>query len=63
MNYTETTLADAVIARLDSQDARFKRVMTSLIKHLHSFVRDVQPTEEEWCDLHVVWSRLASHTT
>jgi hydroxyquinol 1,2-dioxygenase len=48
MNYTEASLADAVIARLDSKDARFKGVMTSLIKHLHSFVRDVEPTEEEW---------------
>jgi len=48
MNYSETTLADAVIARLDTQDPRFKSVMTSLIRHLHSFVREVEPTEEEW---------------
>src|SRR5262249_54559932 len=26
----------------------FKRVMTSLIRHLHDFVREVDLTEEEW---------------
>ena len=29
-------------------DPRFKRIMTSLITHLHDFVRDVQLTEAEW---------------
>jgi hydroxyquinol 1,2-dioxygenase len=39
----------AAIGRLtDAKDARFKRVMTSLIKHLHDFVEDVDLTEEEW---------------
>jgi protocatechuate 3,4-dioxygenase beta subunit len=38
-----------VIARLAKvKDARFKKVMTSAIKHLHAFARDVQLTEEEW---------------
>ncbi|GAA4639349.1 hypothetical protein GCM10023196_100610 [Actinoallomurus vinaceus] len=27
---------------------RLKRVMTSLVEHLHAFVRDVEPTEAEW---------------
>jgi len=27
---------------------RLKQVMTSLISHLHDFIRDVEPTEEEW---------------
>ncbi len=30
------------------QDPRLKEVMLSLIKHLHSFVKEVQLTEEEW---------------
>ena len=48
MNYNEKTLEDAVVARLDCKDARFKNVMTSLIRNLHTFVREVEPSEEEW---------------
>ena len=48
-NELETSLTDAVIARL-SPDAnpRFRRIMTSLIRHLHDFAREVELTEEEW---------------
>ena len=47
--FTETTLTDAVLARLrNTADPRFKQVMTSLIRHLHDFVREVELTEEEW---------------
>src|ERR1700730_2493260 len=43
------SITQAVIARLSqSDDPRFKRVMTSLITHLHDFVRDVKLTESEW---------------
>jgi catechol 1,2-dioxygenase len=46
---TEQTLADAVIARMDQvKDPRFKRIMASLVKHLHAFARDIELTEEEW---------------
>lgn len=42
-------LTDAVIDRVrDCQDPRFKTIITSLVKHLHSFVRDVELTEAEW---------------
>lgn len=45
----ETRLTDAVIARLSPDtDPRFRRVMTSLIRHLHDFVREVELTEDEW---------------
>jgi len=45
----EGNLTEAVIARLaNCGDARFKRVMTSLIRHLHAFVREVELTEPEW---------------
>jgi len=48
-NLTEANLTDAVLAKLEgSSDARFKQIMTSLVKHLHAFVREVQLTEEEW---------------
>ena len=45
----ETKLTDAVIARLsDDADPRFRRIMQSVIRHLHDFVREVELTEEEW---------------
>jgi protocatechuate 3,4-dioxygenase beta subunit len=47
--FNEDTLTDAVIARLkDAKNPRFRQVMTSLVKHLHAFARDIQLTEEEW---------------
>ena len=48
-NLTEDNLTDAVLATLsDTQNARLKTVMTSFIKHLHAFIRDVEPTDDEW---------------
>src|SRR5688572_28754584 len=47
--FTEDTLTDEVVARLKGvKNPRFKQVMTSLVKHLHAFARDVNLTEEEW---------------
>jgi len=46
---TEDSLTEVVVARLDGvRDARFKQLMTGLIRHLHSFAREVRLTEEEW---------------
>jgi len=46
---TEKNLTEAVLARLShTDDPRFKQLMTSLIRHLHMFVREVELTEEEW---------------
>jgi hydroxyquinol 1,2-dioxygenase len=48
-NLTEQNLTEAVLAKLTgAQDARFRQVMTSLITHLHAFVREVELTEAEW---------------
>ncbi|HUK02592.1 MAG TPA: intradiol ring-cleavage dioxygenase [Steroidobacteraceae bacterium] len=45
----ENTITQAVIERMsECKDPRFKQVMTSLITHLHDFIRDVKLTEEEW---------------
>jgi hydroxyquinol 1,2-dioxygenase len=45
----EANLTDAVLAKLTAApNARFKQIMTSLIRHLHEFVREVELTEEEW---------------
>jgi hydroxyquinol 1,2-dioxygenase len=48
-NLTEANLTYAVLEKLkDCRDPRFKQVMSSLIRHLHAFVRDVELTEAEW---------------
>ncbi len=47
--FNEQSITQAVIDRLaQCEDPRFKQVMTSLVTHLHDFVRDVQLTESEW---------------
>ena len=47
--FNEKSITQAVIDRLSqADDPRFKKVMTSLVTHLHDFVRDVKLTEAEW---------------
>src|SRR6267154_3504852 len=47
--FDERSITQAVIGRLsECDDPRFKRIMTSLITHLHDFVREAGPTEAEW---------------
>ena len=47
--FNEGSITHAVIERLsECDDPRFQRVMTSLVTHLHDFVRDVKLTESEW---------------
>ncbi|HSH88745.1 MAG TPA: dioxygenase [Ramlibacter sp.] len=42
-------LAQAVIDRMtECNEPRFKEIMTSLVKHAHAFVQDVQLTPDEW---------------
>ncbi len=42
-------LADAVVERMsDCQDPRFKEVLSSLVRHTHAFVQEVQLTPDEW---------------
>jgi hydroxyquinol 1,2-dioxygenase len=48
-NFTEETLTAEVLRRIEgTPDPRLKQVMTSMVKHLHAFVREVRPTQEEW---------------
>lgn len=50
-NLTEDNLTQAAIDKLkDSPNPRFKAVMTSLITHLHAFVREADLTEAEWLE-------------
>jgi hydroxyquinol 1,2-dioxygenase len=47
--FSEENLTEAVVARLkDVKNPRFKQLMTSAIRHLHAFAREVELTEEEW---------------
>ncbi len=47
--FDEQSITAAVLARMDQcQDARFREVMSSLVTHLHQFVREVKLTEAEW---------------
>lgn len=46
---SEENSVEAVLARTGSNaDPRLARVMASLVKHLHAFIRDVELTEAEW---------------
>src|SRR5882757_5104424 len=46
---TEQNLTDVVLDRWKNiPDPRLRQVMGSLNKHLHGFVRDIEPTEKEW---------------
>ncbi|RUA34024.1 MAG: 6-chlorohydroxyquinol-1,2-dioxygenase [Bacteroidetes bacterium] len=47
-NLTEENLTDIVLERIKSDDKRSQEVLTKLIKHLHAFIKDLEPTEEEW---------------
>lgn len=45
----EQALVDTVVASFDSAtDPRLRELLQSLVRHLHSFVREVRLTEEEW---------------
>jgi hydroxyquinol 1,2-dioxygenase len=46
---TEQNLTDVVLERWkDIPDPRLRQVMQSAIKHLHAFVREIEPREAEW---------------
>jgi hydroxyquinol 1,2-dioxygenase len=46
---TEDNLTDLVLERWNGiPDPRLRRIMQSLIKHLHGFVHDIEPTQAEW---------------
>ena len=47
--FDEHNATEAVLARLaECPDPRLKEIMTSVIRHLHAVVREVEPTGEEW---------------
>ena len=48
-NLNETNITDAVVAMSEGcGDGRLKQTVNSLVRHLHAFIREVEPTEKEW---------------
>ena len=46
---TEENLTDLAVERWSNiPDPRLRQIMMSLVKNLHAFVRDVEPTPQEW---------------
>jgi hydroxyquinol 1,2-dioxygenase len=46
---TEENVTRVVLDKYSgTQDPRLKEIMSSLVTHLHGFLREVKPTEEEW---------------
>ncbi|MBB3694643.1 intradiol ring-cleavage dioxygenase [Sphingomonas sp. BK580] len=45
----ETMLTEAVIDRVrGAPDPRVRQISEALVRHLHAFIREVEPTEDEW---------------
>ncbi|MFO1352187.1 MAG: intradiol ring-cleavage dioxygenase [Gammaproteobacteria bacterium] len=48
-SFNEYNSAELVLERIKNcSDARLKEVMTSIIRHLHAVVKEVEPTPAEW---------------
>jgi protocatechuate 3,4-dioxygenase beta subunit len=48
-DFTEESAADAVVDSFAATpDPRLRELLTSLVRHLHAFVRDTEPTLAEW---------------
>jgi len=51
VEFTEDQLTDAVLDRLkNTPDPRLRAVMMAFVRHMHAFVREVEPTEAEWLE-------------
>ena len=49
MDFNENNATEAVIKSFSEiKDLRLKKIMKSIITHLHQVVREVEPTEDEW---------------
>jgi hydroxyquinol 1,2-dioxygenase len=49
MDMTEANLTDVVLERFaETPDPRLRKIIEGLVRHVHSFVRDIEPTFDEW---------------
>jgi hydroxyquinol 1,2-dioxygenase len=48
-NFDEFTVTDAVLKRLtEAKNPRTRQISEALVRHLHAFVRETEPTQSEW---------------
>jgi hydroxyquinol 1,2-dioxygenase len=48
-NFNEFSITDAVLERVaNTHDPRIREISAALARHLHAFIREVRPTQEEW---------------
>ena len=48
-NFDEFTITEAVLERVAAApDARLRQISAALVRHLHDFVREIEPTQAEW---------------
>ena len=48
-NFNENTITDAVLERVSrADDPRTRDISEALVRHLHAFLREVRPTQQEW---------------
>jgi len=48
-DFDERTITEAVLARVRAApNPRVRQVSEALVRHLHAFIREVQPTQAEW---------------
>lgn len=48
-NFDQFTITQAVLERVTgASDPRVRQISEALVRHLHDFIREVRPTQEEW---------------
>src|SRR5438105_2280338 len=48
-NFEEATITDAALQRVRAaKHDRVRQVSEALVRHLHAFVREIEPTQAEW---------------
>ncbi|MDI4663992.1 intradiol ring-cleavage dioxygenase [Xanthobacter autotrophicus] len=48
-NFDQFTITEAVLERIaNAPDPRVRDISAALVRHLHDFIREVRPTQEEW---------------
>ena len=48
-NFDENNITPAVLEKVkQGTDARMRQVSDALVRHLHAFVREIEPTQDEW---------------
>jgi len=45
---TEENITEAVLANINAENPRIQQIVTGFIRHMHAFIREVEPTEDEW---------------